>query len=167
MPPSWLVGAGIEVLAQAPPAVEVVVLQLLQLGRVLRHPLRKMGLEHEGHGVGQLRRLELAFAGMFEGELIRSMGQHAIVQRDAARQKPLRLGIIDAVDQAHELRHQIAMVPGWPERILSHLPAFGKDDEIDIGVPGVSDGAVRTVKIDGSGWSNSSAPTGEKRRRSY
>ncbi len=33
--------------------------------------------------------------------------------------------------------------------------------------PGVSVGAVSTVKIDGSGWSNSNAPTGENRRRSY
>src|SRR6478609_8402325 len=76
MRPSWLVAAWIEVLAQAPPAIEVVVLQLLQLGRVLRHPLRKMGLEHEVHGVGQLHRFEFAVAGMFKGELIRSMGQH-------------------------------------------------------------------------------------------
>ena len=29
------------------------------------------------------------------------------------------------------------------------------------------DGEVITVKIDGSGWSNRMAPTGEKRRRSY
>ena len=33
-------------------------------------------------------------------------------------------------------------------------------------VPAVSDGAVSTVKIDGSGWSKAMAPTGEKVDRS-
>ena len=43
----------------------------------------------------------------------------------------------------------------------------GKMTKSTLAVPGVSDGAVRTVKIDGSGWSRRVAPTGEKRRRSY
>ena len=36
-----------------------------------------------------------------------------------------------------------------------------------LAVPGVSDGDVRTVKIEGSAWSNSTGPTGENRLRSY
>ena len=36
-----------------------------------------------------------------------------------------------------------------------------------LAVPGVSDGEVRTVKIDGSAWSNRIGPTGEYLRRSY
>ncbi|GJD54109.1 hypothetical protein OPKNFCMD_6891 [Methylobacterium crusticola] len=36
-----------------------------------------------------------------------------------------------------------------------------------LAVPGVSEGAVSTVKIDGSAWSNRIGPTGENLRRSY
>ena len=43
----------------------------------------------------------------------------------------------------------------------------GKITKSMLAVPAVSDGAVSTVKIDGSGWSNRMAPTGEKCRRSY
>ena len=43
----------------------------------------------------------------------------------------------------------------------------GKITKSIFAVPGVSEGEVSTVKIDGSAWSNSSGPTGEKRRRSY
>ena len=34
-------------------------------------------------------------------------------------------------------------------------------------IVGEIEGEVMTVKIDGSGWSNAIAPTGEKRRKSY
>ena len=39
----------------------------------------------------------------------------------------------------------------------------GKITKSMLAVPGVSDGEVSTVKIDGSGWSKQIAPTGEKR----
>src|SRR5215468_9279880 len=121
---SWLRAARIEVPAQVLPAVYIVVLPLLEVGRVFRQPLREPGLEHERHGVGELYRLELAVARMLESGLIRSVGQHAIVERDAAGHEALRFGVVDAVDEAHELRHQVAVIPGWPQGIFRHLPAF-------------------------------------------
>ena len=42
----------------------------------------------------------------------------------------------------------------------------GKITKSILAVPAVSDGAVSTVKIDGSGWSNPMAPTGENVDRS-
>ena len=54
-------------LAQVLPAIDVVVLQLLETGCVIRHPLRKAGFKHERHGIGQLHRLELAAARVFKG----------------------------------------------------------------------------------------------------
>ena len=45
-------------------------------------------LEHEGHGAGQLDRLQLRIAGVIEGFAVRVMRQHAIVQADAAGRKP-------------------------------------------------------------------------------
>jgi hypothetical protein len=56
---------------------------------------------------------------------------------------------------------------GRAERVLCHQPALGEDDEVDVRRASLSEGAVSTVKIDGSGWSNSIAPTGEKVLRSY
>src|SRR5262249_37482351 len=53
------------------------------------------GLEHERHGVGELYRLELAVARMLESGLIRSVGQHAIVERDAAGHEALWFGVVD------------------------------------------------------------------------
>ncbi len=43
----------------------------------------------------------------------------------------------------------------------------GKMTKSMLAVPGVSLAEVSTVKMLGSAWSNSSGPTGEKRRRSY
>src|SRR5207253_10073612 len=96
-PGSRLLAARIEVLAQAPPAIDVVVLPLAELGRVFRQALREAGLEHECQGVAELDRLELAVAGVLEGGFVRSVRQHAIVQRDAAGNEALRLGVVHAV----------------------------------------------------------------------
>jgi hypothetical protein len=56
-------------------------------------------------------------------------------------------------NQPHEFVHHVAMKPRWPECVSSHHPARRKDDKVHVGVPGKPDGAVSTVKIDGSGWS--------------
>src|ERR1700761_8145402 len=56
----------IEPLFKPLPAIGVVVLQRRGLGSVFGDALRVAGLEHEGHGAGQLDRLELGIAGMVE-----------------------------------------------------------------------------------------------------
>ncbi len=81
------------------------------------------------------------------------MGQHHVVQAEAAGREAFGLGVIDAVDQPHELRHDVAMIPGRAEGVLRHRPAFGKMTKSILAVPSLSLGEVMTVKIDGSGWS--------------
>src|SRR5947209_6139568 len=49
----------IEILAQAGPAVGVIVLPGVELGGIFGHALAKAGLEHEGERVGELHGLEL------------------------------------------------------------------------------------------------------------
>ena len=61
------------------------------------------------------------------------MRQHAIVQRHAAGQEALRLGLVLAVDEPHELAHDIHVIPGRPESMLGNGPALGKDHEVDVG----------------------------------
>src|SRR5213593_3121690 len=96
--------AGIEALFQALPAIRIIVLQGCGLRGMRGDALRVAGLEHEGHGAGQLHRLQLGIAGVIEGFAVRAMRQHHVVQADAARRKALRFGIVDAVDQPHKLR---------------------------------------------------------------
>ena len=64
------------------------------------------------------------------------MAAHAVVQRRPARQKALGLGVIGAMDQTHEFTRDIAMKPGWPERVLRHQPARRKDHEVEVGRAG-------------------------------
>ncbi len=95
-------------------------------------PLRKTRLEHEGHGTGQLHRLQLAVASVVERLAVRTVRQHAVVQADAARREALRLGVVDAVQQPHELRHDVHVIPGRPKGVLRHRPALRKDHEVDV-----------------------------------
>ena len=43
-----------------------------------------------------------------------------------------RLGVVDAVDQPHELRHDVHVIPGRPERVFGHRPALRENHEIDV-----------------------------------
>ena len=87
-----------------------------------------------------------------EGRGVGAVAAHAVVQARAAGREAFRLGVVDAVDQAHELAHHVAMEPGRAEGVLGDHPARREDHEVDSWpVPGVSDGEVSTVKIDGSG----------------
>ena len=157
----------IEMRLQRVAVVAVALLQFRRIGGIGRHALRKPRLEHEGHRIFEFVRLQLRVARALERVAIRPMRQHRIVQAHAARREAFGLGVVQAVDQPHELAHAVHVIPGRPERIFRHHPAFGEADESMFAVPGVSDGDVMTVKIDGSAWSNKSGPTGEKRRKSY
>ena len=61
------------------------------------------------------------------------MRDERVVQAHPAGHEAARLGVIDAVDQAHELAHDILVVPGRTKRVLHHQPALREDDEIHIG----------------------------------
>ena len=56
---------------------------------------------------------------------------HAVVQRRAAGHEAVGLGVVDAVDQTHELARDVAMEPRRTERVLAHQPARRKDHEVD------------------------------------
>src|SRR5262245_6429795 len=77
----------IEVLAQAAPDLDVIVLS----GRVFRRktgdPLREAGFEHERERAFELHGRELRGARVVERGGVGAVRQHAIVQADAARQK--------------------------------------------------------------------------------
>ena len=54
------------------------------------------------------------------------------MQAHAAGNEALWLGVIDAIDEAHELRHDVDVIPRRPKRVLRRQPALGENDEIDI-----------------------------------
>ena len=118
-------------LIQPLPAFEIIVLQFRQLDGVAREPHGVAALEHERHGVFDLVRLELGVRRALPGVGVGAVGGHAIVQAGAAGQKTFGLGVVDAVQQAHELGHDVAVIPRRPERVLADEPARREDDEID------------------------------------
>jgi hypothetical protein len=81
--------------------------------------------------------------------------------------KAFGLGVVLAEDQAHELVHHVAVEPGRAEGVLGDHPARREDGEVDVGVPGSAEGAVSTVKMDGSGWSKLTVLMQLKRAMSY
>src|ERR1700754_2622263 len=97
----------IEVLLQPLPAVNIVVLPRRQFGGVFRHPLAVAGLEHEGERVGKLHRLQVGLACVLKRLAVGTVRQHLVVQAHAARHEAFGLSVIDAVNQAHELRHDV------------------------------------------------------------
>ena len=72
-------------------------------------------------------------AGTLERVRIRPVRQHGVVQAEAAGHKAARLSVILAIDQSHELAHDIHVVPGRAKRVLSHQPAVWEADKVDIG----------------------------------
>ena len=91
------------------------------------------GFEHDRHGVGDIVRLAgVDRAGFLEGRRVRAVAGHAVVQRAAAGHEAFGLGVVDAVDQAHEFAGDVAMEPRRPERIASRQPARWENHEIDV-----------------------------------
>src|SRR5262249_24847990 len=108
----------IESLLQSLPAIGIIVLQRGRLRRVRRDAFGKAGLEHEGHGAREFYRLQLAIARVIEGLAVRTVRQHAIVQAHSAGNEAFGLGVVDAIDQPHELTHDVHVIPGRTEGVF-------------------------------------------------
>src|SRR4051812_4321170 len=95
--------------------------------------LRETSFEHEGESALKLVGLEVRVRRIFKGVTIGPVWQHCIVQRDAAgREAAAGLGVINAVDQAHKLAHDVHVVPWRTEGIFGDQPSVGEDNEIDV-----------------------------------
>ena len=109
---------------------------------------------------------ELGVGGALEGLGVGAVARHAIVQAGSAGKKAFGLGVVFAVDEAHELVHHVAVKPGRAKGVLGDKPARGKDREVALAVPERA-GRGETVKIDGSGWSKLTVLMVLKRAMSY
>ncbi|MPL83872.1 hypothetical protein SDC9_29831 [bioreactor metagenome] len=126
-------GGAVELLLEAVPAIDVIVLHR-RLGRGEGgQVLREAGLEHELHRLGLIDRHHRLGRTMLEGGAVGAVRQHAVVQAHAARDEALRLGIIDAIDVAHQLGHDVLVIPRRAEAVLGHHPALAEQHEIDVG----------------------------------
>ena len=45
-------------------------------------------------------------------------------------QEIVLLRLVDTLDQPHELVLDVAVVVGWPERVLGDGPSWGEDDKV-------------------------------------
>ncbi len=125
-------------------------------------------LEHEGQRVVDLVRRELGRDRAFASSRRRAHGRSCrLCSEMPPGAKPLGLGVVLAMDQAHALVHDVAMEPGRAERISATSQRGGKITKSTLAVPAASLGEVSTVKIDGSGWSKLTVPIALKRARSY
>src|SRR5690606_26233075 len=95
---------GVEVLLQPLPAFVIVALQLRACQRLRGGADDAARLEHERHRIADIVRLPgVGGRGFLEGAGVGAVPAHAIVQAGAARREAVGLGVVDAVDQAHEL----------------------------------------------------------------
>src|SRR3546814_4464572 len=85
-------------------------------------------LEHEGERAALADRRQGLGGSLLEGLGVGPVRQHGVVQAHAAGQEAARLGVVDTLDEAHEFRHQVHMVPRRPEGILSHHPALRSEE---------------------------------------
>ena len=108
----------VEFFGEVDPAIDVVVLQGCFLSSELGKVLRESGFKHEGHGVAQALWLQLGAGGGLEGGFVGAVREHHVVQADTAGDEALGLGIVNAVDVAHELGHDVFMVPGRAEGVF-------------------------------------------------
>src|SRR5262249_32769091 len=142
----------IEVLLEAVPICTVALLKRFGLGGKGRNPLWKASLKHEGHCAFELVRLQLGVARAFEGVHIGPMREHGIVERNSTRREALRLRVVLAIDQAHELAHDVHVVPRRPEGVFRNEPSVGEDHKIDIDGLNPTPTARRDT-ADRTGWS--------------
>ena len=61
------------------------------------------------------------------------MRQHHVVQAHPARDEPFGFGVILTIDIAHQLGHDVLVVPRRAEGILGHHPTLSKQYKIDVG----------------------------------
>ena len=111
-------GRSVKAFLEAIPAIHVVVLQAGFVSSKVGNHLREPCFEHERHGVTQIHRVVRGVTGFFEGIVIGTVRQHAVMQADPTGRKTLRLGVVLSVDIPHQLRHDIFVVPGRAERIF-------------------------------------------------
>src|ERR1700733_8978387 len=97
---------------QSLPAFIVFMLKYLFFQRIASWANGHARLEHERERVCDLAWREFGVAGALKGFGIRAVAGHAVMQARSAGQKALGLGIVFAVNQAHELVHHVAMEPG-------------------------------------------------------
>ena len=71
-----------------------------------------------------------------EGFGVGTVAAHAVVQAGAAGDEAFGLGVVFALDQAHELVHEVAVEPRRAEGVLGHHPARREDGEVDVGGAG-------------------------------
>ena len=75
--------------------------------------------------------------------------------------------VIFAIDHAHVLAHAIAVKVRRTKGLFGHHPSRRKITKSKAATPGSSVGAVKTVKILGSGWSNDTELMVMNRFKSY
>ncbi len=123
----------------------------------LRWTADEARLEHEGEGAFEFDGLQFGGAGSGEGFGVGAVAAHAVVEAGSAGDEAFGLGVVFALNEAHELVHEVAVEPRWAEGVLGDDPARREDGEVHVGGAGDLagrgedgvDGWVGVVEADG------------------
>lgn len=99
-------------------------------------PADEACLEHEGQGAFELDGFKVSGAGALEGLGIGAVAGHAVVKACSTGDEAFGLSVVFALDEAHELVHEVAVEPGRAEGVFGDDPARGKDGEVGVGGAG-------------------------------
>ena len=85
------------------------------LGGVLRKVLRIPGLEHKGHGAGELHGLQRLIRRFVERAGVWPVREHAVVETYTSWNEAVRLRVVSPINQPHKLGHNVHVIPRWTE----------------------------------------------------
>lgn len=145
-------------LDSAPALLAITLLDLLARPQPpFSHAKHEAALKHKGTAVdANLDGLQLGIARALVALGVWAVAAHDVVQAGAAGDEAAcaaALGVVAAADEAHELAHGVAVVPGRAEGVLADEPARREDDKVGHGGAGHGrrrrqhreDGRVRVV----------------------
>ena len=117
----------------------------------LRHPNHQTALEHKSHApLSYLHRRQRRVARFLVRRCVRPVRAHDVVQTCArGLETSAFLSIVMTVDQTHEFRHGVAVVPWRAERGFLDEPSGREDDEV---CHGGSRGGAWCGKDGKNGW---------------
>jgi hypothetical protein len=147
--------------------LQILVLQFGVFHRVFCRANNVARLEHKRHRAGKFDGFEFGVRGFFKRFGVGSVRRSFDCEGSRRPPQILLLCVVLPETQAHKFRHIIAVKPRRAKRIFLHEPSVWKITKSQFATPISGLGAVKTVKILGSGWSKEIEPIVLNRRKSY
>lgn len=129
----WVLEVGLQSLPRVSVVISLHLLAAVQCPLSNAH--HQARLKHESHrSLPNLLWSQFSSRCPLVSRSIWSVSGHDVVQRSTSwLETTANLGIVVTLDQAHELRHGVAVVPRWAESALCDQPTWWEDDKVSNG----------------------------------